>query len=831
MITRDDFLSKRRAIIGSEFAHLNPMQRSAVLEPAGQTLILAGAGSGKTTVIVNRIACLVKYGSAYTEPEVPFGADPADDLRLITDLAEGREQSEQDAYRAKLLMQVNAPPPWAVMAITFTNKAAGELKERLTRMLGDEASDIWASTFHSACAKILRREASDGRIPYQADFTIYDTDDTRRLLKECLKSLNIDEKNLPIKFVQSRISAAKDKLVSAGDYDSVLGGNDAMLKQVGRVYVEYQKRLVNANAMDFDDIIAVTVQMLEEHPDVLDKYRKRFKYILVDEYQDTNVAQFRLVSLLAGPQGNLCVVGDDDQSIYKFRGATIENIMDFDKEYPLAKVIRLEQNYRSTSNILKAANSVIENNMGRKGKTLWTAQEGGEKLTEYCGENEREEAWFIGNCILRDMSNEGRRASDFAILYRSNAQSNVLETTFSKMGIGYRIIGGHRFYDRKEVKDALSYLCVINNPADDVRLRRIINEPKRGIGDTTLQTVSDIAASQGRTMYEVMQTADKYAALSRSAARLKAFTDTMDSLRRQMEEGELSLTALYSRMLEQTGYMAMYMAENTPEARERMENLAELLSSIETYEQDNDNATLRTFLEEVALMSDIDNYDSEADACVMMTLHAAKGLEFPVVFIPGMEEGVFPGRQSMFDLSEVEEERRLAYVGITRAREKLYLTRAAVRTLYGQTLPNPPSRFLQEIDPNVMDYEGVRRGTPARQSAMGYGHDSHSGYGYGYTAGNRYGGGYNGRNAGGVKVTHVTPETARSTAPSRPKSIFAEKKPPIAVHEGDRVYHKTFGEGTVRSVRPMGNDSLLEIAFDTVGVKKLMAGFANLEKR
>ena len=815
MITRDDFLQKRREIIAAQFSHLNDRQRAAVLDPMGQTLILAGAGSGKTTVIVNRIACLLRYGAAYTEPDVPFGADPADDLRLITELAEGKEQPEQDAFRANLLMQFNAPPAWSMLAITFTNKAAGELKNRLAKLLGDSANDIWASTFHSACARILRLEAANGNIPYQRDFTIYDADDSKRVVKECYKALSIDEKNLPVKFTLSRISAAKDKLVSPEDFASVFEENDAMIKQVGKVYKAYQQRLVASDAMDFDDLIRVTVEMFQTHPDVLEKYRRHFKYILVDEYQDTNVAQFKLVRLLAGDSGNLCVVGDDDQSIYKFRGATIENIMNFDREYPLAKVIRLEQNYRSTENILTAANSVIKNNYGRKGKTLWTAQPGGEKITEYCGGNEREEAMFIGTCILQGMSRDGRKASDFAVLYRSNAQSNALETIFRNMGIGYRIIGGHRFYDRQEIKDALSYLCVLNNPSDSVRLRRIINTPRRGIGDTTLDTAADIASSEGRTLYEVLQNADKYGALSRAASKLKAFTDIMDGLRSQAET--LSLTALYSRMLEQTGYMAMYLAEGTPEARERMENLSELLTSIQAYEDDNEAASLGNFLEEVALMSDIDNYDSEADACVMMTLHAAKGLEFPVVFIPGMEEGVFPGRQSMFDANEVEEERRLAYVGITRAREKLYLTRAAVRSLYGQTLPNPASRFLREIDPAVMEYEGIPSGSPTRQTAAGVG--------YGYSGRGGYGGGYG---QSRVTVTHISQSETKPAA--KPKSIFAEKKPPVKVEAGDRVKHKAFGEGTVKSVRPMGSDSLLEIAFDTVGTKKLMANFANLEK-
>jgi len=790
MITRDDFLHKRREIIASRFQKLNDRQREAVLCPTGQTLILAGAGSGKTTVIVNRIACLLQYGAAYTEPDVPFGADPADDLRLITELAEGTEQPEQDAYRARLLMQVNAPRAWSVLAITFTNKAAGELKERLARLLGESANEIWASTFHSACARILRAEAERGSIPYGRDFTIYDTDDTKRVVKDCYKEFSIDEKNLPLKLMQSRISSAKDKLVCPEDFLSVFGENDAMNKQIDRVYKAYQKRLLDANAMDFDDLIAVTVRMLEAHPEVLDRYRKRFRYILVDEYQDTNVAQFRLVKLLAGENGNLCVVGDDDQSIYKFRGATIENIMNFDREYPRAKVIRLEQNYRSTANILKAANAVIGHNRGRKGKTLWTAEKGGDKITVYCGESEQDEAYYIGNCLLQEMSRGGRKASDFAVLYRSNAQSNALETVFRKMGIGYRIIGGHRFFDRAEIKDALSYLCVVNNPSDNVRLRRIINLPRRGIGDTSVETAMNIAVAEGRSLFEILQTADKYASLARCASKMIAFAAFVEQMRELAKTA--SISELYSRLTEDSGLLAMYMADGTAESRERAENLAELLSSLQSYESENEGASLNDFLEEVALLSDIDNYDSEADACVMMTLHAAKGLEFPVVFLPGMEEGVFPGRQSMYNDDEVEEERRLAYVGITRAREKLYLTRAKRRTLYGQTLPNPPSRFIEELDNEAVTFEGLTDTAPRRVSFAGYG------------------------------------EPIGKQAP--PRSIFAEKKPPAAVFEGDRVKHKVFGIGTVKSVRVMGSDSLIEIAFDTVGVKKLMANYAHLEK-
>lgn len=804
MITREDFLRKRREIIASEFSFLNPVQREAVLSPAGQTLILAGAGSGKTTVIVNRIACLIKYGSAYSEPEVPFGGDPEDDLRLITALHNNETLLEHEEYRARQLMQYNAPPAWAVMAITFTNKAAAELKERIERILGDEASEIWASTFHSACAKILRRESRENNTPYGSDFTIYDADDSKKVIKEVLKALDIDEKQLPVKFCQNEISSAKDKLISPEEYREEIAQNDAGLKQIARVYAEYQKRLISSNALDFDDIIYVTVKLFENHPEVLERYRRRFKYILVDEYQDTNVAQFKLVSLLAGENGNICVVGDDDQSIYKFRGATIENILNFDRQYPRAKVIRLEQNYRSTANILAAANSVIKNNFNRKGKTLWTKAEEGELITEYCGDNERDEAYFVGATILQEMTSNGRKASDFAILYRNNAQSNMLEMTLTRMGIGYRVIGGHRFYERKEIKDALSYLCVINNPADSVRLTRIINEPKRGIGDTTVATALNIAMAEGKSLFEIIANADKYGALSRASEKLMSFARMIESLRAFSEDAAIS--ELYEEMLDKTGYLNMYALEKTEEAKDRVGNLRELSTSIQNFEEENENATLRTFLEEVALMSDIDNYDSEADACVMMTLHAAKGLEFPVVFIVGMEDGIFPSRQVMFDYKEVEEERRLAYVGITRAKKKLYLTRARTRTLYGQSSTNFPSRFLQEIDKDLLEQEGL-----AKESVPRFGNYRQTNY-----------------QSSPVQTSYAA--KAVSPAPQKQRSIFAEKKPPVKVSNGDRVRHKVFGEGLVLSVTPVGADSLIEIKFEKVGVKKLMSNFAPLEK-
>lgn len=812
MHTREDFLSLRREIIDRQFSRLNAMQREAVYHTEGAVLILAGAGSGKTTVIVNRIAYLLRFGNAYLSPEVPFGGDSDEDYRLLAAFDAGAPLEPAEAERAERLLAVGAPPAWSVLAITFTNKAAAELKERLAKMLGEQAEEIWASTFHSSCVRILRREITALGGHYTSSFTIYDSDDSRRVIKECMKELNIDDKQLPPRSVQNMISAAKDKLLTPEAF-AAGAGSEVRLTQVAKIFRAYQTRLENANALDFDDIIALTVRLLETCPDVLEKYQRRFRYILVDEYQDTNLAQFRLVSLLAGAHGNLCVVGDDDQSIYKFRGATIENILQFDKTFPGARVIRLEQNYRSTERILNAANDVIANNRGRRGKTLWTDNRGGAAITEYCGENERDEAYFIAASILQGVTKENRKLRDFAVLYRANAQSNIIETTLAKMGIAYRIIGGHRFYDRKEIKDALAYLSVIHNPADDVRLTRIINEPKRQIGVATLETARALAVQRGCSLFEIISHAGEFDSLSRAATKLTAFTGMIESLRAERES--VPLHELYTHMLERTGYMDMYRAENTPEAADRIDNLSELLSSIESFEEENDEATLGAFLEEVSLMTDIDNYDAAADTVTLMTIHAAKGLEFPVVFLAGMEEGVFPGRQVMFEPEEIEEERRLAYVGITRAKEKLYLTRAAVRTLYGQTLPNRASRFVAEINPALLEYQGVAQ----RSDRTAYG-----GAGYGS------GGGYGARGTARAGAVQTTRAASTPAAEGAKKLFSQQKKPPVQVAPGDRVRHKAFGGGTVRAVRPMGGDMLVEVQFDSVGTKKLMANFAGLEK-
>ncbi len=797
-----DLLSLRRKIIDKEFSHLNEMQREAVYTVSGAVLILAGAGSGKTTVLVNRISYLLKYGNAYFSSDIALSRDLAEDERVLSAYYNEKALTDEEKERASRLLKTAVPPPYSVMAITFTNKAAAELKERIAKSLGEEkAADVWASTFHSACVKILRREVNSVDFTYSSDFTIYDSDDSKRLIKDCMKSLGIDDKNLPVKLVQNVISGAKDKLITPKAFISS-AENDLRLKQIGSIYEMYQNRLYSSNALDFDDIIMKTVELFEAYPEVLEKYRRRFKYILVDEYQDTNSAQFKLVNLLSGERGNLCVVGDDDQSIYKFRGATIENILQFDKTYPYAKVIRLEQNYRSTQNILSAANDVISHNYGRRGKTLWTDKGNGELITDYCGDNERDEAYFIGATIMQDINKNGRSGKDFAILYRNNALSNIIETTLAKMGIPYRVIGGHRFYDRKEIKDAIAYLSVINNPHDDIRLKRIINEPKRAIGNASLDAAEIIAKRENTSIYGIISKANEYPELSRSANKFLSFTEMIEKLRVFSETA--ALRELYLAMLENTGYLEMYRLENSPESLDRIENLNELLSSIDDFCEDyGEEASLRAFLEEVSLMTDIDNFDASAEAVTLMTVHAAKGLEFPVVFVIGLEDGVFPGRQAIFEPSEIEEERRLAYVAITRAREKLYLTHARVRTLYGQTFPSQSSRFIKEINSVLLDEQGIT----ARE--------------------NKYAGGYRDTPSASKVITSKAPQR---TAPPK-KTIFDNTKtPPEKVDVGDRVLHKAFGEGNVVSVKPMGNDTLIEVQFESVGLKKLMANFAGLKK-
>ena len=780
---KNEFLELRKKIIEKEFSRMNDKQREAVFSTEGPLFILAGAGSGKTTVIVNRVANIVKYGQGYNSDEVPDNLTQ-NDIELLKNYL---ENGEDEFGEVRELLAVYPAKPWEILAITFTNKAAGELKDRLSAMLGDEANDIWASTFHSACARIMRREG--GRLGYSNHFTIYDTDDSKRVMKECQRLLGIDDKNMPQKMILNEISRAKDNLITPEEY-AQQAGDDYRLKKIASAYMQYEKMLKNADAMDFDDLLMKTVELLEKNEDVRKYYQKRFKYVMIDEYQDTNHAQYMFAKILADGYKNICVVGDDDQSIYRFRGATIENIMNFEKHYENTKVVRLEQNYRSTQTILDAANAVISNNSRRKGKNLWTSNGKGEKIKLYTGYNEQAESEYIADTIMDDVSS-GRKWSDHAILYRMNAQSNAIERAFVKMGVPYRVIGGFRFYERKEIRDAIAYLSVINNPNDDVRLRRIINEPKRGIGNTTLNHAAEIAAGLGISLYEVIKTADQYEKLSRASAKLMQFGAMLDELIGSADE--LSLHGLFEAVMDKSGYVkGLELDKETYE--DRLENLNELSSNLVNYESENEEATLEGFLEEVSLMTDIDNYDADADTVVMMTLHSAKGLEFPIVFMPGMEEGIFPGMQSMNNPTEVEEERRLAYVGITRAKEKLYMTNAETRMLYGTTARNRPSRFVEEIPEELTD-------------------------------------------GGRLKVWRMAPEP-QETVPKHSYMVshsFGQGGIPMKQSNekysvGDTVIHKTFGTGVVLKAQAMGNDTLLEIAFDKAGTKKLMAKFARLTK-
>lgn len=789
MNQRDTILTLRKKAMEREFSRMNEMQRKAVFQTEGPLLILAGAGSGKTTVLVNRIANIIRNGSSYHSDQLFCPAEELDrvEWELNRFLQEGTPLSPDTAR----LLAVNPCRPWQILAITFTNKAAGELKNRLCALLGEEGNDIWASTFHATCARMLRRDGD--KIGFTNHFTIYDTDDSRRLMKDCMKSLRIDEKNLPLKSVLGEISRAKDRLEGPADF-AVRTGSDYRLNLIAKAYKLYQSRLKEADAMDFDDLIFHGVALLQNHPDVLDYYQNKFRYIMVDEYQDTSHAQYVFVKLLSQKQGNLCVVGDDDQSIYKFRGATIENILSFEKTFPNAHVIRLEQNYRSTQNILDAANAVIAHNEARKGKNLWTQNGRGAKITVHTATSEMDEADVIARKILDNVS-KGRRYGDHAILYRMNSQSNSLERVFVKSGIRYKIIGGLRFYERKEIKDMIAYLSVINNPTDEIRLLRIINQPKRSIGDRTIAAALEIAQGIGESLFYVIRHADEFEPLKRSAIKLHAFVSMMESLMEAANDPAVSLEELYQLLLEKTDYIA-YLKQENDGAEDRIDNINELASNLIQYEEEyGDEASLSSFLEEVSLMTDIDQLDN-SDAVVMMTMHAAKGLEFPVVFLPGFEEGVFPGVQTMFNPDDVEEERRLAYVAITRAKENLHILNAESRMIFGSTSRNKPSRFLSEIPMELVETSRSRTWSkPAAGSP-----------------------------------SSIAPSLQKATAAARAFGQAAVGKSAAKYKPGDKVAHKAFGEGMVLSATPMGNDTLLEVAFEREGTKKIMANFARLKK-
>lgn len=781
-----DYNTLKRNALTSFFSRTNEMQRKAVFQVKGAVLIIAGAGSGKTTVLCNRIANMMRFGNAYLDNEV---RDITPEEEQFLEAFPSMEKTPENAERLAQIVAVDPVEPWNILAITFTNKAAGELKQRLIDMIGEGAEKINASTFHSACVKILRREIEN--LGYQRSFTIYDEDDSKRIIKDVMKRLDMDEKVFNPKVFKNMISRCKDKMISPEEYAPMAQASGELLeKRCAEVYTQYQAALRAASAVDFDDIIYLTVKLFEDFPDVLSHYRHLYKYIMVDEYQDTNVAQYRLISLLAGDNGNLCVVGDDDQSIYRFRGATIENILNFEKQYPGSVVIRLEQNYRSTENILNAANAVIKNNTQRKEKALWSDLGAGEKIKCCNFDSEIAEARFVADTILDGVKN-GKHYTDYALLYRSNSQSRSFENTLARSGVPYTIVGGLRFYDRKEIKDIMSYLAVLNNPYDTVRFRRIINEPKRGIGDATVEEIIRIADGLHMSPIEVCREASQFETLSRKSAALKAAANLFDELDELADT--LRLDELIDAVAEKSGYIKAMQALGE-EGAGRIENITELKSNAMTLLEENPETTLPDFLEQVALVSDLDSYDDNLDRVSLMTMHSAKGLEFDTVFMVGAEDNIFPSYRSMNDPSEMEEERRLAYVAITRAKRMLYITHTSYRVLYGQTMRNKLSTFVREIPENLIEKTGERVQRPASEWKKP------------------------------VKPNYLAQEAAMATA--RPTPVVSG----IVFAAGDRVKHNVFGQGTVAEARRMGNDTMLTINFDNGQSKKVMANFARIEK-
>ena len=799
---KNDFLRAKRALFDKAYgSRLNPEQCRAVFTTEGPVLVLAGAGSGKTTVLVNRIAYIIKYGNAYFCDNVPEGvdSDTVDALRaaLSLDVADIEEILPQF---------ISTPcPPWQVLAFTFTNKAAGEIKERLLNTFEDKtvAESIWAGTFHSVCLRILRKYAD--RLGYRDGFSIYDTDDQKRMVADCMKELGIDDKRLAPKAALAAISRAKDRLQSPSEMDTE---GDPRGKDLVAIYELYEKEMLRNNAVDFDDIIKRTVELLTEFDDIRAYYQRKFRYVLVDEYQDTNYAQFVLTKLLSDGTRNIMVVGDDDQSIYRFRGATVENILNFDKTYPDATVVKLEQNYRSTENILAAANSVISHNSARHAKKLWCDRGEGEKIILKEVEDQYEEGRYILEKVTKGVIEEKRRYSDFAVLYRVNALGRALQTSFAKSGIPYRIIGDMGFYDRKEVKDMIAYLSVVASTGDNLRLKRIINEPKRKIGNATVEAVEAIATMNGLSMYSVMERVAEYSVLSKNAEKLTAFVSLIEDIRKNAEKP----SELIKYIFERSGYHDMLKAEGR-EGETKTEHVMELVSAAVEYEnrmeESDAEPTLQGFLEEVFLISDVDKYDDDADAVVLMTIHAAKGLEFPVVFLAGMEDGIFPSEQNRGDEAEMSEERRLCYVAITRAKDRLYITYAKSRMMYGRTVYGRLSCFIRNEVPHSLLRNDTPRREPPRQSAYSTYQRPRSSY-----------------DSGISRELSRAPEVRSQPTGKRGAASFGVEK----FAPGTRVRHASFGEGVIVSARDMGGDVLYEVKFNSVGTKRLMATFAKLEK-
>ncbi len=776
---------------------LNPKQKEAVLHTDGPLLILAGAGSGKTRVLTHRIAYLIDECG------------------------------------------VN---PWNIMAITFTNKAAGEMRERVDNLVGFGAESIWVSTFHSSCVRILRRHIEN--LGYTTSFSIYDSDDQKTLMRQVFKTLDIDTKQFKERSVLSAISSAKDKLITPEEFLLNAGG-DFREKKTGEIYKEYQKQLKKNNALDFDDLIVKTVELFQNNPQILDYYQERFRYIMVDEYQDTNMAQFKLVSLLASKYRNLCVVGDDDQSIYRFRGADIQNILSFENTFPGTMVIKLEQNYRSTQNILDAANEVIRHNFGRKDKTLWTANGEGDKLLFKQFDTAKDEADFV----VRQIRDSGYSYQDQAVLYRTNAQSRLLEERCIFYNVPYRLVGGVNFYQRKEIKDILAYLKTIANGVDDLSVIRIINVPKRGIGATTIGRVTAFASEHNMSFYDTLKEAKQIPGIGKAAEKISRFIAQMEVFRAMAYSEEYSMKDLIDHILEDTGYEEELQEEGEIEAQTRLENIEELINKAAAYEEDSEHPTLDEFLEQVALVADIDNVDDTEDRVTLMTLHSAKGLEFPKVYLVGMEDGLFPGMMSIMsdDKTEMEEERRLCYVGITRAKKELVLTAARQRMINGETRWSKPSRFINEIPSNLLDTDklqpafGKSKQDDPGDFGLPWDQGSKSGvsrFGMGYNAyaskttspsGNSGAGYKNAKNSGtggfGSSMQSLEPKKK----PGFGKTFTVQKAASLAYKEGDRVKHAKFGEGTVKEIVDGARDYEVTVEFDKGGQKKMLAGFAKLE--
>ena len=805
------FISARKKIIEGEFSRLNDMQRRAVLTTEGPLLLLAGAGSGKTTVLIHRVLNLIRYGRGSDSEEIPAWV-PEDAFSKLEAAAAGRAPVTEEI---RAMCAVEPAAPWQILAITFTNKAADELKNRLENTLGAEARDVWALTFHGACVRILRRDAD--RLGFPKNFTIYDQADSLAVMTRVLKDLNLDDKTWPPKAMLAAACRYKGSLVAP---ETVVAmeerSGDIRRVRTAQIVQAYAKRLRDAGAMDFDDLLYYCVRLLQENPDVLSYYQHKFRYVLIDEYQDTNHLQYLFAAMMAGGTRNICVVGDDDQSIYKFRGATIENILSFENQYSDARVIRLEQNYRSTGNILQAANAVIANNKERKGKNLWTQKGNGEQITLYVARNEEDEADFV----CRIIRTSGRPVRDFAVLYRTNAQSRTMELALKRFQINYRIFGGTRFFDRAEVKDILAYLCVIANPTDETRLLRIVNEPPRGIGQTSLEKAQAIARDEGLPLFEVMSSASHRAGIS-AGKKMEEFCRMIGRMQELLTQ--VPLDEFYDTLLEQTGYLMALETKGGDENLARIENIRELKSSI-VKSMESTGGDLYSFLDEVALYTDMDTYDRGDDAAVLMTMHSAKGLEFPVVFLIGAEEGLFPGMMAIGDTTEMEEERRLCYVAITRAKEKLYLTCAAQRMLYGRTSSNLPSRFTEEIPAQLLERRGVERERRQEERHSFWDDDGSfrylNDYGTGsgdYNRGDRYGN-YGG---GGYSCPAARPAPKKS-APVRTVTPKPAAVPAPDFKAGDAVVHKAFGKGIIEKMTPMGGDALMEVRFASGETKKMM---------